>query len=375
MTKTKSEKSKITNKLFLLSLSIFLIDFSILYLNDFGKILLNQVMLSSLAVSFVFGFFHGLKIYRIEKYIEGKNSLLSLLYLSCVFTAWYNVILLPVSGFGAMEWILFSVIIFSDFLISASGKSKESNLASSISYISSSNSNLMIFGSLMFIVKSVIFNLLPDNLYVSSFVGNQTARNFVLLFCVIGLICLLSFLIKFAKSKVSVSQKQKSAVLGFFKIIGKSILNFFSLIFTAISGPILIVIIFCVIFIAGIVIFAEAGAICDDILKFVEPVLIKLTSTGKAAIIQSSFYFVIQFLVFAAVLVFSFTYKNHLEDCAKRKIELEIYDEIKNQEIPDEQKDKIFKEKIAELKNQKNSIALLCNSEKLKLIENISEEK
>lgn len=307
MAKSVSEFNSTTKKLFLLALSVFLFDMSILYLNKSGIILLNQVMLVQLFISVIFGFFHGLRTFKLAKFAENSSSLLTLIFLTFMYTAWYNAILLPVSGLGVLEWILFAIVIFSDFILAATGKNN-----SAISFIGSSDITLTAFGALMCIFKFVIYQVAPDNIYLESFTGNPTARFLVLIFCVVGLVCLLSSLFKFAKSKISVSERNKNAALNFFKKIGKLFL-------LAISGPGAIVFLFCLLFIAGIAAFAQAIATGNDILNFVEPILIAFSSTGKSAVTPSVFYFVLQLLVVVCVLIFSFAYRNHLEKLGEVK--------------------------------------------------------
>lgn len=309
MTKSASDFNKTTNKIFLLALSVLLVDMSILYLNESGKILLNQVMLIPLFVSVIFGFFHGLRTFKFAKFVKNDSSALTLIFLTFMYTAWYNAILLPVSGLGILEWILFAVVIFSDFLLAAAGKNN-----STISFIGSSDVTLTTFGALMCIFKFVVYVVAPDNIYLESFTGNQTARFFVLLFCVVGLISLISFLYRFVKSKVALSDKQKNAALSFFKKLGKLFL-------LVISGPGAIVVLFCILFIAGIVAAVEAIAIGNDILNFIEPLLIAFSSTGKSAITPSIFYFILQFFVVVCVLIFSFAYRSYLEKSAENSVE------------------------------------------------------
>lgn len=357
-------KSKTTNQFFLLALSIFLLDISILYVNEQGKILLNQAMLVQLAVSFAFGFFHAQKILKLTKSVDDSSFAFKTVYMSLIYTAWYNVIFLPISGLGLIEWLLFAFVIFSDFIAGASNKRNKS-----IAYISSSDVTLMIFGAIMFLAKWIIYFALPDNIYTESFVGNPTARFLVLAFCVIGLIFTLYFLVKSVKSKISVQEKTKSVVEKGLKKIGKTISGFFRLIFSMLSGPALIIVLFCAVFVFGILIFAEASAIGDDILKFAEPLLIKLSSTGKSSVVPSVFYSISQFIVLAAVLVFYASYKHYLENAAKREIEQMLADNINAlpNSFSSEDKKNLFKKKTDEIENQKHFVRILNDSEQLKI--------
>lgn len=350
-----------SKKIFLLSFGILLIDLSILYLNQNGKILLNQTMLIPLYVSFIFGFFHGYKTFLIEKFIDNKISLLSLVYLSFIYTAWYNVILLPLSGFGVIEWDLFLFIIFSDFILLNSSKYKEK-----ISYITSSGKTLLIFGSIMSVFKFIMYFIFPDNIYEESFIGNPTARLFVLAFNCIGILFLLLFLKNKIKAKMSFSKKQKDISVSILKRIINQIKKFFNLILSLISSQAAIIIIGIIILVGGILIVFEINAICEDILEFIEPFLIKFSSTGKSAISPSIFYFISNFIVLISVLVFGFYYENQLEDKARENIGAKIIKKLdENTELSNKQKNNILTKKKQELKNTENCIILLSDTDKL----------
>lgn len=357
-------KSKTTNQLFLLAFSIALLDISILYVNEAGMILLNQAMLVQLAVSFVFGFFHAQKILKLTKSVVDLSFVLKTVYMSFIYTAWYNVIFLPLSGLGIMEWLLFALVIFSDFLFGVSNRKNKS-----IAYINSSDVTLMIFGTIMFLVKWIIYYAFPDNIYTQSFVGNPTARFLVLVFCIIGLIFMFSFLIKSVKAKISVQEKTKSVVEKGLKKIGKVISGFFKLIFSMLSGPALIIVLFCALLVFGIVIFAEASAISDDILNFVEPILARLFSTGKASVVPSVIYFIFQIIVLASVLIFYALYRNSFENEAKQKIEKILYENINALPNTFSSKDKetLYKKKTDEIENEKHFVRILNDPEQLKI--------
>lgn len=354
-------KSKTTNQLFLLALSVLLIDISLLYVNNYGRLLLNQTMLIQFAVSFVFGFFHARKIRTLSKSVDDTNYVLTFIYMSFMYTAWYNVILLNISGLGVLEWILFTIVIFSDSLLAVSKKKSES-----LSYISSSAMSLMVFGAVMFILKWVIYIVFPDNIYTEYFVGNPTARLLVLVFCIIGLIFLLSSAYKAAKVKLSVQGKTKSALQKGLKKIGKIISDFFKLILTMFSGPGAIIFLFCVVLVFGIVIFAEFAAVGKDILNLIEPILKKLSSTGKAAFVPSVLSFVFQFAVVAAVLIFTFSYEHYLEKLAKDKIHKRLYDNINTSNLPSsEAKQNLYEKKSKEIENQKHFVRILNDAKQL----------
>lgn len=364
MTKSIKEEHNKTNKLFLLAMSIFFIDISLLYINNVGHLLLNQTMLITLLVSFICGLFHALKTIKLVKSVDENDYPLTLIFLSLIYTAWYNVILLSISGIAVLEWALFALIIFSDFILTSTGKNNQS-----ISYIGSSDVTLIILGAIMFIGKWIFYVLAPDNIYVQMFTGNTTARNIILIFCIVGLIYLLSSLIRFAKAKISVSEKQKSKTKNFFKKIGKMIKIFFSLIF---KGPAAIIVLFCLILIGGIIIFSEGKTICNDVLNFVEPILKKLSSTGKATIVPSIFYFISEFIVLASVLIFFFSYRQHLEKLAEKKLENELAENVKNLKIPEQEKLQLYNEGENKIKNEKHFIQILGNTEQRKLLTNIS---
>ncbi len=104
---------------------------------------------------------------------------------------------------------------------------------------------------------------------------------------------------------MGITQKTISAGEKIFKKIGKLIKAFFKFVLSLLTGWALIVVILLLCFAAGFIIFSVIKDTADNIMKFVEPILINLTDTGKNAITDSVIYYLSQFTVLIAVLIYS----------------------------------------------------------------------
>lgn len=295
-------RSLITNttKIFYrLSFGLFLLELSLVYINTAGVLLLNNTMMLQLMVSGILGFFHSVHKSSSNSLNEGFSAIYWISN-TLIYSAWYNVVVLPPSGFWLIEIVMLSCVIFSDFLASVSGKENEK-----IAYVNSSRLNILILGSLLFIGKVIVIVLFPQNLYIEHFTGNSTARLFILLISLMGFICLLTTIFKKFKIAMNIKPETLNATSNFLKTIINWIKRFIKFFVSLLSGPMLIVVLLILGFGAVFFIFAFIKTTCDDILRFVEPILIKLAETGKSSITDSVIYYITQITVIVSVLIAS----------------------------------------------------------------------
>lgn len=345
--------NKTTKKLYLLAFGILLLDFSLLYFNKNSQISLNSTILTKFYISLIFGFFHGYKKFCAIKTIEKSPSLLNLLSQFLIYTAWYNVVLLPLSGLGVIEWVFTAFVLFSDFLCAVTGKR---NIR--LSYIGNSNLNLLIFGCLLMIFKIVLFYIFPDNIYISSFEGNSSARFLILIFCITALIFLISFLFKLIKSKTKTSQISSDQSQKFLKKLANGIKKFFRSLLSLITGPAALIVLLCIGLASLTVIFISVKSITNDILNFVEPYLIKLSSTGKNAVTDSVIYNVCQSFVMASVLIYDIFTKEKLENQSKEIAYKQLNETISQLNLLPEKKQLLLDSAYTQLLKNENFVSL-----------------
>lgn len=345
-----------TKKIYILAFGIFLLDLSLLYFNRNGNITLNPVILTQLSVSLIFGFFHGLKKYQLIKAIDIHHNGLDLVAQFFIYTAWYNVILLPLSGIALFEWILVGFVIFSDFVCCIN--SKKSFI---LNYIGNSDLNLLIFGSILAIFKSIVFYLFPSFIYLDSFVGNSTARFLILAFSVLGFCILVSFLVKNIKAKLGINlrgnsgQKDEQQKKYDFKAELKRMLTSFV---ALLSGPTVVIVVLSLGFLFLTIVFIFIKGLSNDILAFVEPYLIKLTSTGKSSVTTSVIYYICQIFVTASVLVYDRLSKEQLEKMVIQRLEFQIQENIKALKLTPTNKTELL-EKTRKTLLEDNNFAVL----------------
>jgi len=300
-----------------LGFGFLLINLSLLYVNEAGILLLNKNIMLQFMVSVVFGFFHS--VHSSQSYSCNSDSYKAGNFIGevLIYTAWYNVVLLPPSGFGVMEIVLVVLVVFSDFIASLSGEVKEK-----ISYVSATPWNLIIFGTILFIFKFIIIILYPSNLYIEHFVGNATARAIVLFFCILGLIIAFSIILRKFKLFLGITSIINKKTSVFIKKIFNTLVSFIKFFLNLFTGWMLIVVIILLFFLTGTAIFLLMKEIADNIFAFVEPVLIKLSDTGKAVIVESVFYYFAQAIVVMTVLIHNYIVTKNKESKSEERIDV-----------------------------------------------------
>lgn len=286
-----------------------------------GGIRLNLLLYPQIGVFTVLGFFHGYNMMRYKTFSKGKDTsisayeVLDLISDSLIYTAWYNVILFPLSGFGIIEWTGVFVILISGFISDLAGSdiSKKSKIFNTAHFLGHSPMTLLLTGVALYLLKIAVFYLFPANIYLEAFHGNFLARLIIVFFCLCGLVTMISLLAKNVRKNITgkkkLSDEDKAKIKDFSKRIIKKLFHtikrFISKLATILSGPVLIIVLVIAgLFAVGIAAGFALG-IYSSILKFVEPIMEQLLKTGKTLVTPSKFYGLCQTISLIAVLFYS----------------------------------------------------------------------
>lgn len=313
---------KTASRLYTIFFGIIILIVSSLYQIP-GGIRLNLLLYPQIGVFSVLGFFHAYNIIRFKNFNKNEKKstsitayeVLDLITNTLIYTAWYNVILFPLSGFGIIEWTGVFIILISGFISDLAGTdfSYKKDIFSAAKFLGHSPITLLLTGVALYLFKIAVFYLLPANIYLEAFHGNFLARTIIVFFCLCGLITMVSLLVKNVRKNISgkkeLSDEEKAKIKDstkkFFKKCWNGIKKIVTKLAAVVSGPVFIIILI----IAGLFVVGIAAAfalnIYNSILKFVEPVMEQLLKTGKALVTPSKFYGLCQTISLIAVLFYS----------------------------------------------------------------------
>lgn len=288
---------KVSNNFVQATLAVVLFVTSLLYFNN-GVVLNSFFKGAQLVIYFILGFLHGYAIYRLKSFIQ-SSSVFNLVCYTFIYTAWYNAVLLPESGLGFLEWGFVFFVLLMNFL--------NSNVTKKVNkvFLAQDPISLILFGFLLYIAKSFLFYMTDSNIYDSMFLGNTTARVFILgVILICATMAIKMSLNKTAKIEESKASKLKNAIVKGFGAIKNAVVGFLS----TCAMPVLI----AVIAVSAIFVLFFCKSVIDDIEKFFEPILEKILSTGKNTIQPNSVYGALQFSVFAGVVFYTAFINNKL---------------------------------------------------------------
>ncbi len=387
--------NKTASRLYTIFFGIVILFFSSIYQIP-GGIRINILIYPQIGIYALLGFFHAFNMMRFkswnykcncvktakknisdaesseypaEKLIggnfeSGKLSAYEVLDLISdwfLYTAWYNVILFPLSGFGVIEWAGVFVILICGFISDLTGTTfAEDSVVENVSddnatstaenavitvpvnnavttsgdgvsdgnavatvpgknlqkmstgqkivgtaaFLGQSPMMLLITGSALYIFKIAVFYLLPANLYLEAFHGNSLARTMIVFFCLLGITALFSLLKKNMKATFSQKQQKeiKNTAVKIAKKTASGIKKFFSKLAKMISAKAFFI--FCIIAVFVVILIAGAFAlnIYNKILQFVEPFMENLMKNGKTLIIPTKLYGLCQTISLVAIL-------------------------------------------------------------------------
>ena len=317
-------ENKLFNATIVSACGLWLLYFSSLYKTNGGGLRLSLFTYPQIIVFMIFGMIQAFNFSKLSDPIYNENTLCSVIRLignTFVYTAFYNIVLLPFSGFGIIEWLLVAFVIFSDFFNKIIPKKTLS--------IGQSPFHVLVFGLILFLVKVAIFYIFPNNIYNALFVGNKTAR-FLLVILAIGAIRMILVQLKkhsFPKKETNNEHAVSNQLWVGIKKTGLFIKNAMTTLF---SLPVLLIILLLAFTIFSAVTLFIGARIVSDVLALIEPILEQMMKTGKNAIPITHFYTIWQIISFFFILLYQITACKHLDNTAMR-IVTKLYNEIEQQ--------------------------------------------
>lgn|GEM_PF-2308513 len=310
---------------FTLSIVVFTLS-SIYYRN--GNLKLSFVLFPQMAVYIILGFFHTLNVWNLENVIsKEKKSIFMLVCYFFVYSAWYNIVLLPESGLGYIEWAIVLLVLTSNLVTELTSKKINNPFMGQRPMV------LVYFGIFLFFLKMFFFYLFKDNIYDQFFLNNKMARGFVVFFSGGGLVLLLIQFFKHISNKFEVKidkSKIKNNGISFVKSIIELLKKGITILLGVVSLPVLIIILTSGGLIVLLVAFITMNSIYNSILAFVEPILEKIASTGENTIHPSTLYYTLQVISMALVLIYTIWVEKRMESEINKKIEQRIQKEIRS---------------------------------------------
>lgn len=282
------------------SLAIAIVVFTIssfYFINGFCRI--NFVLFPQMAVYVLLGFFHAYNVWSLENsmYKEGQGMFMLFCYF-LVYTAWYNIVLLPESGLGYFEWMVVFIALTSNAITEISTQKIKNQ------FMGQRPLMLIFLGVILFICKMVVFFLFEDSIYDSLILSNSVARFFIVFFAVIGIIFLLQQIFKHItnrdvpKSNTSLHTKKAS-------LISTAVKNVMSFLASLFSFPMLIIIL-AIICLGGLgITFGFAKSAYNALLDFMEPLLERMMTSGENKIHPSVLYYALQIVSLVIVLFYT----------------------------------------------------------------------
>jgi len=262
-----------------LTVGVWLLYLSSLYVSGSGNYLLKITFFPDMQVYLIFGaitafIYHS--YYRVM-YNDGRRGrlplpVITLAYVADVlaFTSLYSIVLFPLCGFGVIQWLLIIYILFSQLVVS-----KKNDIYRYFSPLS-----LLIFCSLMYIVKAFVQYVFPINIYQTLIIANDTARWIIFAIAVIAGIYQL---INLFASKKSTEPIQIESKIPAISLVGKQIKRGIGFVLTA--GFIIPLI--GILLSGGLILFFVVFKIEADFWKLFGPLLDKLLTTDRRNILQS----------------------------------------------------------------------------------------
>ena len=298
---TVKKINSLASSFFLFSFSLFSLFLSTTYVNSFYHLRTTLVFFPQTAVYGLFALLHAFSwVYEKESYGESL-SVGAFVTSFVLFWAFYSVIMLPLSGFGLLQWLLTFLVLSANVVSSSFFFRGVTNRFSGMSGL-----DFTVFGLFMFFMKAGIFYFLPDNSYDLFVAGNTLVRYvsavLVALFLFSALASLVRQLLKNAFSSDEGRKDEGGAdgtgkdergrtlgakVKGLFVKTGRKVAKTAARLFTA--GQLLIVF-FIVCLCAGLASLFLIKGILDDILSVIEPLLRKLLTSGENTLPKNQLY-------------------------------------------------------------------------------------
>lgn len=222
-----------------------------------------MLLFPQIAIFVMVAFLHAIK--------RSQNGIFSFVIRLITLTCWYNIVLLPESGIGIIEWA-FVLLTLGTLKISA-GKQADSE------------NDIIALGCLLFVAKVAIFCYFDENIYNALFLGNWSARlilNCFAILCIVLLILRLFRKVAGARQEAARKNALQVATVTTRKIATSAL---------AIFGAQTLIIIVAVV---ALLVFLFVGKVYDDLVILLETFLQKATSTGKSVVKPSTPYYLFQ---------------------------------------------------------------------------------
>lgn len=306
-----------------------------------GVVDLTLFMFPQAAVYFLLGFFHAHNVWSLDNLIRKKQDFFPLISYTILYTGWYNVVLLPESGLGYIEWAIVFIALTMNFINEAFAKKIHNPFMGQRPLV------LLFFGLALFLLKMFLFYVFKDNIYESVFLQNDTARNLVGIFSVCGIGLLLMQLYQHITNRFGINiDKKKAHSWGkkLTRMLGGLLRKVFQLLTVFCTLPVVLIVVSSAGLIALIIAFKTANEMYQDILALMEPFLAKILSTGENRIHPSHLYSLLQTVAMMTVLFYTVYIEKNMKTELKNNIEKEISRQLEGQPKYDELFPQIRKE-------------------------------
>lgn len=353
----KEEVKEFAAATFSAAVGVFVFVLSSLYWRN-GTPKLSFDLFPQTALFFILGFLHAYNVYELENLVSRqKKGLFSLFCYFLVYAAWYNIVLLPESGLGYIEWFIVLFLLSSNIITEIFTKKINNPFMGQRPLV------LVYMGIVLFVAKLFLFYMFPDNIYDSMILTNKTARSAVGIFSLFGIVMLVMQFYKHVTNKLKsepITQKE-DGIKKFFSSLGNLFMKLVKLIgqiiATFLSGPAIVIIVIASGFVGLAYAFYKMNEIYKNILALIEPLLQKLASTGENSVHPSLPYYVCQLVSMCVVLFYTI----HLERNMEKNIDNAIKKEIRGITDGQPDGDKYFEKASKELlkKNFSEKIRLL----------------
>lgn len=313
-----------------------------------GRMWLNFFLFPQFTIYAIIGFFHAYNVYELKSVIKkDETNLLDLIAYFLVYTAWYNTILLPYSGLGLIESTFVFALFTTSFISTVAGKSVRNPFSGQPPFF------MVILGVFLFLAKTFLFYMFKDKIYDQLVTGNQTARNMVFLLSALGLVFLLAQLKRNLVNQFDPSRNISKAGSNMLKKTVEFISNGFKTIIAAGGAIFLLPVILCVGGIAGIFALMK---FYNDVMKFVEPLLQLILTTGENKIHYSTVYSLCQTGSMIGVLFYTIHIEQEFKKSCNESIEYNVHylvaQKTKDTALEDQDKLEIMNNVISQISRE-----------------------
>lgn len=335
-------------KLLVALIALVLTSLSISATGDIGNIKKLYLPMNSLykmpdtLVFLIFGLLHTFTVCNEYENCKTLNFISDWL----LYTAFYNLVLLPACGFGFFEWIILGGTFLFELGIISQRKIIQRKISTKI--IVSDIDSLLIFGIFLFLFKLIVRYMFKTNLS-PDILENNSAMNLITiliaLLAVYGLksaVTGLKLTKEVSKTGDVVVKTTKKVSLVIFKFFSKIIHFIINLVLTLVTNPIVLLIIVGAVFLLGVVgvitvlwkINDTLKDISTDIKQFIAPIIRFALGTDNAAYSDDKLNTLGMIGAFIIIMGIKFFEKNKTSEIEKiDQAETKLIEEKRNETI------------------------------------------